>query len=616
MDKYEVLHACFGYTSFRAGQEKLIDAILSGRDAFGVMPTGGGKSLCYQVPAMLFPGITIVISPLIALMRDQVMSLKAVNVPAAYINSTLSVEQYRLVCGNLRRGAYKIIYIAPERLDSGNFVELARSLPVELLAVDEAHCISQWGQDFRPSYLKIADFVRAMPCRPVLAAFTATATTQVQEDVARLLELQDPLRLVTGFDRPNLRYEVIRSNRKDAELKSLLDGRPGQSGIVYCATRVKVENVCKKLCESGVPATRYHAGLSAEERYANQEDFVHDRKNVMVATNAFGMGIDKSDVRFVIHYNMPKSLEEYYQEAGRAGRDGEAADCILLFSPGDVTTAKYLIENGESNNKESSRETVIEQDLRRLNMMTGYCKTTACLRGRILDYFGQGHPVACGNCGNCLAVYDEVDITTQAQMALSCVKRIRDRLGYSVGMGLLVRTLRGSADKRLRELGLDQISTYGLMRAEPAARIREYIERLESCGYLAADPRHGGIKLTAAAGDVLYRGKPVAMLKKHTPPAKRRTAALKREEDNGPADDALFEILRLLRREIADREGVAAYIVFSDAALRDMARRKPRDPREFLEVSGVGKYKAEKYGGVFLGKIAEYEKERKTDGIH
>lgn len=611
MDKYEILHTCFGYTSFRAGQENLIDAILSGRDAFGVMPTGGGKSLCYQVPAMVFPGITIVISPLIALMRDQVMSLKAVNVPAAYINSTLSGEQYRMACQNLRNGTYKIVYIAPERLDSKTFVELARCLPVELVAVDEAHCISQWGQDFRPSYLKIADFVRALPRRPVLAAFTATATTQVQEDVESLLELRDPLRLVTGFDRPNLRYEVIRSNRKDAALKSLLAGHPGQSGIVYCATRGKVESVCEELCESGIAATRYHAGLPAEERYANQEDFVHDRKTVMVATNAFGMGIDKSDVRFVIHYNMPKSLEEYYQEAGRAGRDGEAADCILLFSPGDVTTAKYLIENGESNNAEASRETVIERDLRRLSVMTGYCKTTACLRGRILDYFGQSHPKACGNCGNCDGEYDEVDITTQAQMVLSCVKRVRDRLGYSVGAGLLVRTLRGSTDKRIRELGLDQISTYGLMRAEPATRIQEYIERLEFCGYLVTDPRHGGIKLTAAAGDVLFRGMSVTMLRKRAAPAKQQAAP-----GSGLTDEGLFEKLRTLRREIADREGVAAFIVFSDASLRDMARRKPRDPREFLEVSGVGNYKAEKYGSAFLEKIAEYEKERKPDGMH
>ena len=608
MNQYDILKNNFGYTSFRDGQEPLINAILSGRDAFGVMPTGGGKSICYQIPAVLLQGITLVISPLISLMKDQVMALREANIPAAYINSTLSSEQLRAVHRNLERGKYKLVYIAPERLDNENFSETLRHLPICLLVVDEAHCISQWGQDFRPSYLKIVDFVASLPRRPVLAAFTATATMRVREDVIHLLGLRNPLLLVTGFDRPNLRYEVIRANHKNVELRSLLAERLGQSGIVYCSTRGKVERVCADLLDTGFSATRYHAGLSDEERHKNQEDFIYDRSSVMVATNAFGMGIDKSNVRFVIHYNMPKSIEEYYQEAGRAGRDGEAADCILLFSAGDVSTAKYLIEHSDLEGEKSKELT--EQDLQRLYMMVGYCKTNRCLRGYILDYFGQKHKETCGNCGNCLGLYDEVDITTQAQMVLSCVKRIHDRLGYSVGAGLVLRTLRGSTEKRVMDLELDHLSTYGLLRSETSAQIQGYIEQLEFMGYLAADPRHEGIELTEAANDVLFRGKTVrAMVKRDTRKNVLR-GKMKSAATDASADDGLFQALRVLRRNLADKEGVAAYIVFSDATLRDMARRKPHNLGEFLEVAGVGKYKAEKYGKAFLNKIAEYEEEK------
>ena len=605
MNQYDILQNYFGYASFREGQEALISAILSGRDAFGVMPTGGGKSICYQIPSMMLPGIALVISPLISLMKDQVMALREANIPATYINSTLSAEQFRAVRKNLEGGKYKLVYIAPERLDNEGFSELLRRLPISLLTVDEAHCISQWGQDFRPSYLKIADFAASLPSRPILAAFTATATARVREDVVRLLGLRNPLLLVTGFDRPNLRYKVIRPSRKSTELRSLLSERSGQSGIVYCSTRGKVERVCGELQDAGFTATRYHAGLSDEERHKNQEDFVYDRSSIMVATNAFGMGIDKSNVRFVIHYNMPKSIEEYYQEAGRAGRDGEAADCILLFSAGDASTAKYLIERGGADGEKS--KTLIEQDLQRLYTMVSYCKTSRCLRGYILDYFGQKHRDTCGNCGNCLGMYDEIDITTQAQMILSCVKRIRDRLGYSVGAGLVARTLRGSTEKRVMGLELDRLPTYGLLRSEPAAQIQWYIEQLETMGYLEADRRHGGLDLTEAANGVLFRGETVRVLMKHNTRKIISPEAFRRKAADVPADDDLFHALRALRRELADQEGVAAYIVFSDAALRDMARRKPRNPKEFLEVTGVGRYKAEKYGEAFLNIITEYE---------
>ena len=434
MDKYSILKQYYGHSAFRPGQETLIDAILSGRDALCVMPTGGGKSLCYQIPALLLPGITLVVSPLISLMKDQVAALKSAGVAAAYINSSLTGEQIRTVYARTRKGAYKLIYVAPERLETGSFLSLMQEMNVSFLAVDEAHCISQWGQDFRPSYLGIVDFINALPRRPIVAAYTATATAQVQKDIARLLELQSPYRIVTGFDRPNLYFDVRRPRNKFSTLAALIDERRGQSGIVYCATRAAVERVCESLCGRGVAATRYHAGLSDEERQQNQDDFQFDRKTVMVATNAFGMGIDKSNVSFVIHYNMPKSLEAYYQEAGRAGRDGGNADCILLFAPADVETARFLIENGGSDQlTEEDAARVRRQDYKRLQAMADYCKSVDCLRGRLLDYFGQPHPDACGNCSNCKASYEAEDITVPAQMILSCVMRIRERLGYYVG---------------------------------------------------------------------------------------------------------------------------------------------------------------------------------------
>lgn len=612
--KHQVLNQYFGYSSFRGGQEELIDAQLAGRDVVGVMPTGGGKSLCYQIPALLMEGITLVVSPLISLMKDQVMALKNAGVSAVYLNSSLSAEQMRTVYRNLLGGQYKILYVAPERLLADGFLSVMQRLTVSLVAVDEAHCISQWGQDFRPSYRKIVDFLEKLPRRPVISAFTATATQQVRQDIEHILKLHDPLRIVTGFDRPNLYFEVQRPPHKMTALHELLISRQGRSGIVYCSTRRDVEMVCAELCESGISATRYHAGLSDEERRQNQEDFIYDRKPVMVATNAFGMGIDKSNVSFVIHYSMPKSPEAYYQEAGRAGRDGQKADCILLFSPGDIRTAKFLIQHSSDREDltEAERKAVQRQDLKRLAQMEGYCKTADCLRGYLLSYFGQGHDPHCQNCGNCGVEFVTRDITREAQMILSCVRRIEDRLGYSVGAALVIRVLRGSEDKRVLQLGLNELSTYALMKHVPRAELREMLEHLETKGYLHTDLVHGAVRVTAQAGEVLFHGQPVQMLTRK-PLRKDSMSAEAGGARHAAPDSALFTALKDLRYRLAKQDGVPAFIIFSNATLTDMAVKMPKNMAEFLTVSGVGEAKAKRYGKAFLLEIEKYRNEYGPD---
>ncbi len=607
-EKRALLKRYFGHAAFRGGQEALIDAILSGRDVLGVMPTGGGKSVCYQLPALLLPGLTVVVSPLISLMKDQVAALTEAGIPAAFLNSSLSFEQLRSTYAKASAGQYKLLYVAPERLETESFLSLTARVPVSLLAVDEAHRISQWGQDFRPSYLKIAAFLSALPHRPVIAAFTATATAQVRADIIGHLGLANPLCNITGFDRPNLYFEVLHPNSKLAKTLELVQARAGKAGIVYCATRAGVERVCEFLCDRGIAATRYHAGLSEEERRENQDDFRFDRKSVMVATNAFGMGIDKSNVSFVIHYNMPKSLEAYYQEAGRAGRDGSPGECILLYAPGDVQTAKFLIENGGNEDLPADVLSQVRQaDEKRLRDMTGYCKTSACLRGYILSYFGQSHPESCGCCGNCKTVFRMRDVTVPAQMVLSCVYRVHEKLGYFVGRTLIVRVLRGSRDARVLELGLDKLSTYNLMQ-DKARELNALCDFLEENGYLFTDPEHHTLEPGVHAADVLFRGKQLLMpVREENEPKLAAKKSGKKASAQMPAADDLFSVLRETRMHIAQRENVPAYIVCSNSALLDMAEKAPETMDALLDVSGIGEVKACRYGDDFLTAIRDYK---------
>ena len=619
MAKREVLRQYFGHSSFRPGQEALIDGILAGRDALGIMPTGGGKSLCYQVPALLLPGLTLVVSPLISLMKDQVAALNGVGIPAAFLNSALDAQAFQAVCREIRQGMHKLIYVAPERLLQEGFLALMQEQKIAQVAVDEAHCISQWGQDFRPSYRKITEFVARLPRRPVLSAFTATATAEVQADILTQLELRDPVKVVTGFNRPNLYFAVQQPKRKQPVLTALVEARRDRSGIVYCATRSGVEKICDLLCQRGIPATRYHAGLSEEERQRNQDDFQFDRKTVMVATNAFGMGIDKSNVSFVIHYNMPKSLEAYYQEAGRAGRDGEAAECILLYGPGDVATAQFFLQQAGENEDLSPEERaeVQARDARRLEAMVNYCKTTHCLRGHLLDYFGQAHDPTCGNCGNCRSQFVQVDITRQAQMILSCVKRVQGKLGYYVGADLLSKVLRGSRSQRVLTLGLDGLTTYGLLRDTSEALTRRYLEALEEAEAArvpqARSKQIPDIRVQSAAPEAMAaeaaRGSKVFLTQRAAPAVFRpREEGLERSGQQ-PEDQELMAALKATRLQLARQEEVPLYVIFSNATLADMARRRPQTMEEFLSVSGVGEVKARKYGAAFLAVLARAEKE-------
>lgn len=608
MDKKELLQRIFGYPDFRSGQEQLIDGILAGRDVFGIMPTGGGKSMCYQLPALMLPGVTLVISPLISLMRDQVLALKAAGIPAAYINSSLNGAQMRAVYRNLRAGLYKIVYVAPERLDSEGFWDIVSSMHIPFIAVDEAHCISQWGQDFRPSYLRIVQFIERFPVRPTVGAFTATATEQVRDDIERILKLKDPVRTVTGFDRPNLFFDVLHPKNKRDELLILLAREKNKSGIIYCTTRKNVESVHEFLIEHGYRATRYHAGLTEDERAENQEDFLYDRKTVMVATNAFGMGIDKSNVGFVIHYNMPKSIEAYYQEAGRAGRDGSDADCILLFARNDIDTARFMIENSSDNEEldEAQREIVRAQEYARLDAMTNYCRETRCLRGHILEYFGQEHPEICGNCGTCKGDFVEKDITQEAQMILSCVTRVHMQLGFYVGRTTIIHILAGAHDKDILSRNLDSLSTYGLMKTTPRTQIGDMIDKLLSDGYLRLEHEHKTIELTPKSRDILYKGaKATLFVRKEDINEAKKSSELSLDVQ----ESALYERLRALREKIARKNGIPPYIIFSNATLADMAKKAPKTQTEFRRVSGVGEIKAAWYAEDFLDCIRRFDEE-------
>lgn len=614
MEKLTLLRQHFGHTSFRPGQEALIDALLHGRDALGVMPTGAGKSACYQLPAMLLNGVTLVISPLISLMKDQVAALSQAGISAAFINSTLTDAQYREVFRLAKDGKYKLLYIAPERLMTSDFLELAKSISIPVLAVDEAHCVSQWGQDFRPSYLKIAEFLHALPKRPAVGAFTATATTQVKANIEKLLELKKALSITTGFDRPNLYFEVVRPKRKDAYLREYVSKRRDQSGIIYCATRKTVEAVCESLRQQGFAATRYHAGLSDEERQRNQEDFVYDRAQIIVATNAFGMGIDKSNVSYVLHYNMPKNLESYYQEAGRAGRDGTAARCTLLYSAGDAQTAMFLIKSSEENTAltEEEREILLKRDMERLNKMIGYCKSAVCLRGYILNYFGERHVSECGSCGNCTGVYEKKDITVEAQKILSAVARAEKKYSHGFGITLIIRMLHGSKEKRILQLGLDTLPTYGIMHDIDRSRIRVYIDHLIAEKYMTLSEEYQVLRLTEHAGEVLFNSKRVTLTERVTQQEKKKPGLKKRKKQATDTDDTLLNALKALRTKLSQEENVPAYIVFSNATLLDMAAKQPISMEEFFSVSGVGEVKARRYGAAFLETIKEWTKADKN----
>lgn len=598
-DKLSVLKDYFGHDSFRDGQEQIVDALLDGRDALCIMPTGAGKSMCYQIPALLFDGVTIVVSPLISLMKDQVGSLVQSGVPAAYINSSLSYPQFLRVLSNTEHGKYKIIYVAPERLLTDGFLDTCKKIKISMVAVDEAHCVSQWGQDFRPSYLKIVSFIKSLENRPIVGAFTATATNDVKEDIKKILRLENPFEITTGFDRPNLFFGVIKSSSKDEKLIDLIRERGDRSGIVYCATRKNVESVCELLCDNGFSATRYHAGLDEYERRKNQEDFVFDRKNIMVATNAFGMGIDKSNVTYVIHYNMPKNIESYYQEAGRAGRDGGEADCILLYSPKDVRLNRFMIENSEGNDELTieENEQIRERDFERLKYMTFYSTTNDCLRGFILRYFGGDKKAYCGKCSNCLSVHKLVDVTIDAQKIMSCIARTGQRYGKTV----ICDVLKGSKSEKILKAELNNQSTYGIMKEVTARHIFGTIDFLAEKEYISADNETEALKLLPKSRDVLF-GRERLVMKK----VENSEKVVKTHRPEVPVNADLLDALKALRKSIASKKSVPAYVIFSDATLTDMCKKCPETPDEMLEVSGVGRTKLEKFGKEFLEVIAKF----------
>ena len=596
--KYHVLEWYFGYQTFRTGQEEVVDSILSERDVLAVMPTGAGKSLCFQVPALIFDGITLVISPLISLMNDQVRALKAQGIRAAYLNRSLTDAQYRKALGNMARGMYKIVYVAPERLVNWQFIDACRSLEISLVAVDEAHCVSQWGQDFRPGYLNIAGFIDRLPKRPTVGAFTATATHDVKEDIIRMLRLRRPMELTTGFDRPNLFFSVMRPTDKSNTLVKLISERNGKTGIVYCSTRKKVEEVCALLRKKGFSTTRYHAGLEDEERRQNQEDFVYDRKRIMVATNAFGMGIDKSDVRFVIHYNMPKNLESYYQEAGRAGRDGEESDCILLFDRQDIATAEYFIDTAEPNPELTPEQNAAfkKKEVERLQQMIVYCKTQGCLRAFMLRYFGDNAEERCEKCSNCRSNFKTADVTVDAQKILACIVRTDQRFGAQV----ICDILRGRDTPKVRSFGLQHQTTFGIMEGVKQVQLKKLIEGLEEQSFIEYRGAGKPVLKVTESGWMVLRGK---LRVQYREALQMRTTAA--TSDLPASAVELFLALQEVRNGFAKKRGVPAYVIFSDAALRDMCQKLPVTDTEFLRVNGVGETKLRLYGEEFMQVIRE-----------
>ena len=637
----EALTRYFGYDSFRPGQQGIVEALLAGHDVLGVMPTGAGKSVCYQIPAALSPGATLVISPLISLMRDQVDALNDLGMPAAFINTTQTPDEQAMVFAQAAAGQIKLLYVAPERLETGRFRDFAARTPISLIAVDEAHCVSQWGQDFRSSYLGIGDFIAGLPQRPPVGAFTATATERVRRDIVGLLGLRNPAVTVTGFDRPNLYFDVVKleTKYKAAWVARYVADHPDESGIVYCATRKTTEALADTLNQMGHPAVAYHGGMSPDAREVAQRDFITDKVPVVVATNAFGMGIDKSNVRYVIHHNLPESIEAYYQEAGRAGRDGEPSRCTLLWNESDIVTRRRLLDNDYENERLTPEEQeIVRQSKRRLlDGMVGYCRTTDCLHRYMTRYFGQelspnagsaaGEDIAadssqsgkCGACSNCESTFETIDVTRVAQAISRCVHDA----GQRVGSGKIVKILRGSRAQDLAWLNPERMPTFGMLKDVNEARVRDVLSQMATDGYLSiAEGRmpivmFGARASETAAPDFHYEIKRVERKSAAAGSGRSGGVADTADSANVPGDalgsyipdddeESLFQKLRELRRTIAQEIGKPPYIVFSDKTLRDMARIKPVTNAQFLAVNGVGQHKLDLYGQRFMQAIASF----------
>ncbi len=586
-----VLQRIYGYPDFREGQKAIIRDILNQEDTLGIMPTGGGKSICYQIPALLLPGTTIVVSPLISLMKDQVDALDGLGIPATYINSSLTGTETNRRLRGAASGEYKLIYVAPERLETDMFLSLAQRIEIPFVAIDEAHCVSQWGHDFRTSYLSVAPFLRQFDRRPRIAAFTATATENVRTDIVRLLALKNAKVHVTGFDRGNLSFSVLKGVNREDYCQEYVTKHEDQAGIIYAATRKEVDQVHQQLTRKGIPVGKYHAGMTDNERQEMQNRFLRDDVRVMVATNAFGMGIDKSNVRYVLHWSMPKNMESYYQEAGRAGRDGEPGECILLFQPQDILLQKFLIEQSVSSPERK------QQEYRKLQLMIDYCHTQNCLRAYILNYFGdwQQADTTCGNCGSCNDDSEIVDMTVEAQQICSCIRRMNERFGVT----LVAQVLKGSSNKRVMEFRFDKLPTYGLMRQYPEKTIIDMIQLLIADGYVGlTESQYPVLRLLAPAADVLRGEKRVT----------RKVREVKRQKQ--AAGGELFDRLRTLRKQLADRDGVPPYVVFSDSTLREITELLPETDAQMLAVKGVGQAKLIKYGSPFLEAVRVYVADR------